>query len=87
MALRIKKDVDLKELEKFGYTYSIIFPLGNGYVKDLDYGDFISINNDRIISFEIEDYCGNDFEKDNKKYIQDLIQAGLVEKVSEGDNE
>lgn len=73
--LKIKDDVDLGELEKFGFEK---FP--NGYFKkaylinDNDDKVCYSINNKRIIKI-----TRLDGELDNTLY--DLIQAGLVEKV------
>ena len=70
--LKIKDDVDLKELEKFGFKI-------NGYTHLLvlreDEHDFASIDvRNRI--YEILDLC-------NKTYnlTYDLIQSSLVEKM------
>lgn len=94
--LRIKKDVDLKELEKFGFeynTYMYVPFVGNpSYEKWFatkdKYKSFlvnICIYDYGIQMFECND---DDFSYTwNEDYITDLIQAGLVEKVSEGDNE
>ena len=70
--LKIKDNVDLKELEKFG------FYLGRTYITDKEcyFGPKIMILvEDRIIgkrekTFDITDY----------DTLYDLIQAGLVEK-------
>ncbi len=87
--LKIKDNVDLKELEKFGYR---IFDEAFGYVKTIEKGMFSGT----IIRIykrdkEIEQCYLSDklvrnvfiWHKDelNKENIQDLIQAGLVEKV------
>lgn len=72
--LRIKKDVDLKELEKFEFTES---KLSNWcYTKDVDYRTTCFIDeNYRHIFFGVDDICSN------LDILFDLIQAGLVEKV------
>ena len=73
--LKIKDDVDLKELEKFGFKK---FP--NGYFKKVylanDDDDRVcyQISNDRIIKI-----TRLDGELDNTLY--DLIKADLVEKI------
>lgn len=77
--LRIKKEVDLKELEKFGYKKGIVYCFGECYVKELEYDDFIFITNDKTILFEINSF---DVEKEIFKQaliIQDLIQAKFIE--------
>lgn len=82
--LRIKEDVDLKELEKFGF-------------KNLEAYYFKTVTRQRNIYIwkynrEIVDYLkdnttysGYKYEGEYKHiirhYIKDLIQAGLVEKV------
>ena len=92
--LRIKDNVDLKELEKFGYSQKGL-PMFNDWFKNLDNNVFIAINerNNVVSSSEISAYKGNPkswldlggnvYEQIETKqeYIQDLIQAGLVEKV------
>ena len=77
--LRIKKDVDLKELERFGFK-----KYRHGYYKkDLDEIEIFVDIEQRIIE---RAYLFH-FTPINNDEIQDLIQAGLVEKVSEGENE
>ena len=82
--LKIKDDVDLKELEKFGFDVNDKYALycaqitttqsiGWQTYTSLDFGVF---NNTREIIL-------NDTEKID--ILFDLIQAGLVEKV-EGEN-
>ena len=81
MALRIIDDVDLKELEKLGYEkYDI--GLNEPYIVYKKYiKSFISIDilPDGTIIKNNDDYEGIIKTED----IQDLIQAGLVEKVEE----
>ncbi len=67
--LKIKDDVDLKELEKFGFKQR------NNYYEIFNHYDVDVITiyeNDKTIE------CG-DVTADDKLY--DLIQSGLVEKV------
>lgn len=82
--LKIKNNVDLKELEKFGFEYD---EDNNNYF----YYGFTRANcnseirmyinkDDRIISTGFDMYVHE--EKIHDK-IYDLIQAGLVEKVEE----
>ena len=79
--LKIKDNVDLKELEKFGFVehsivgqikYEFVFKIGKQEIYN------IKIDNKRIIRF-------NQFSVNNElpSIIYDLIQAGLVEKVKE----
>lgn len=84
--LRIKKEVDLKELEKFGfeprysedgfiYKYAIMMQSG-GFCSSLI--DVFSFNAD---TYEIDCYNGVFFKV--VEVLYDLIQAGLVEKIEE----
>ena len=75
--LKIKDNVDLKELEKFGfeeYKYSYWRDISNIYTVIID-------KETRKIEKWNFAYGGKPTSAD--KYIQDLIQAGLVEKVVE----
>ena len=85
--LKIKDNIDLKELEKFGYEYS-----SSGYwYKYVTSKRRISVwEFNRIVDDDVVDrttYSGFKYEGEYrhqvKKYITDLIQAGLVEKVVE----
>lgn len=77
--LKIKDNVDLKELEKFGF---------DEYIECYEYikydASFYVYKDTRIIKFDCSDWG---LDKDNgAEIIQvlfDLIQAGLVEKVGE----
>ena len=83
---KIKDNIDLKELEKFGYvegafgTYKLI--KCNTKKKRV----YISVNTSRcihkrkIIPF-VKGYSFGEEMQVCKKDIEDLIQAGLVEKV------
>lgn len=79
MAIRIKDDVDLKELEKFGFEKD--WRLGFDRPKVTIY-----ITDEKIIRIVSPDECWwkeefyYNYENDYD-IIYDLIQAGLVEKV------
>lgn len=69
--LKIRDDVDLKELEKFGFEY-------NNFCcyKYEDEHHNVIIGQDRIIHYNHFLY-----HNDLSNIIYDLIKAGLVEKV------
>ena len=76
--LKIKDNVDLKEIEKFGFKYN---ENHNDYFVTQDNNTYISICcQDRIIDF-VDEWYGKDFEL--MDYLFDIIQAGLIEKVKE----
>ena len=80
MALRIKSDVDFKELEKYGFT---------GYIREYSR----KYNNDIITCIDKETREIRDIDTDYKflmmkdlgesKRVNDLIKDGLVVKVEE----
>ena len=78
--LKIKNNVDLKELEKYGFK----FERGTTYIKTFKSDDtYICVSECelRIIDIEIDIF---DREYEINKIVDtlyDLIQAGLVEKV------
>ena len=79
--LRIKSDVDLKELEKYGFVRVKNF---EWYEKIVEYDYnaklyYYVLTTNRTI--EISTYGGYDNKLDNTLY--DLIKDGLVEKVEE----
>ena len=83
--LKIKNEVDLKELEKFGFKY--IYNKRLSYNSIYNWNDMIEIQGkgDQIYirafdrrEINIHSSCGIAIEK-----LYDLIQAGLVEKVSD----
>lgn len=86
--LKIKDNIDLKELEKFGYTR---YYDGSYWYKWVTSKRRISVwRCDRSIQDDVRDtttYTGFKYEGEYrhqvKKYISDLILAGLVEKVEE----
>lgn len=69
--LRIKKDVDLKELEKFGFEKD---EEEQYMIKDLDI--FVDTEEKELV-------LDFGFNNENIMVLYDLIQAGLVEKVEE----
>ena len=85
--LKIKDNVDLKELEKFGFEYDFKF---NYYVKRVNYQFYyreiiVFISNPNFKEREIQGYSSifQDIpcEKWLENNIQDLIKVDLVEKV------
>lgn len=87
--LKIKDDVNLEELKKYHFAeynkenavicYYRLMPMAHKTINIL-----IEIYTDRTIGFQLPIGCTLDENKILlKDYIQDLIQAGLVEKVEE----
>ena len=78
MALRIKSNVDLKELEKYGFKINSNFPDGWAMVKTYKKGRYyqedIYVWNDRKIQVNAIDILDT---------LYDLIKTDLVEKVNE----
>lgn len=84
--LKIKDNVDLRELEKFGFKYEGNYNRGDIWVRKVDDKVIrgIAIKGDwdnRNIVFEFP-YMDIDYPN-LEDYIKDLIQAGLVEKVGD----
>lgn len=84
--LKIKDNIELKELEKFGFENNynnkyLIKSYKNGFSQD----DYMSISKEdktiRIGHYQDEHGATNIIKIDDILY--DLIQAGLVEKVSD----
>ena len=77
--LKIKDNVDLKELEKFGFRY-FKNEFNDYEVYEIDnWNSWLGVNvKDKILQIGVQDYT--DIE-DN--VIYDLIKADLVEKVEE----
>ena len=71
--LKIKEEVDLKELEKFGFKKD---EEQQYMIKDLD----IFVGTDENEKELVLDFG---FNNENINVLYDLIQAGLVEKVKE----
>ena len=84
--LKIKDNIDLKELEKYGFRYDSEVYYRYYLDSDLD-GDEIRIGEDRIIKnwtcLELADdsYCGEEPLEGSFYKIVDLIDDGIVEKV------
>lgn len=90
--LKIKDDVDLKELEKFGfverenvYIKGVMTDRGSGFWT---YYESIVINKKERLIYSIlyNDQMNMEWESYNIRkdhYIQDLVEANLVEKVKE----
>lgn len=88
--LKIKDDVDLKVLEKYGFEYNKMFTsnkieVPGQYVKNFEY-EFITYG--YIIDAELRDIMilvdNRGIDDDNMREfdtLYDLIQDGLVEKV------
>lgn len=80
--LRIKDNVDLKELEKYGFVEKKVKQTATleekniGYELEVD-GDFIFVGQDRKILILIN------YHSKIEDVLYDLIKAGLVEKVEE----
>ena len=93
--LKIKDNVDLKELEKFGFKYDDEFGVGmyvksKHYEKEVNdpiYGKSNELFSDRICIFEdTRKIITDNYSLQNKMdydTLFDLIQAGLVEKVED----
>lgn len=87
--LKIKDDVDLKELEKFGFS---IYEKNQATYQNV-HDEYVYINKDKKIEIEFERYydeldiggpcCCHQLSNLLLTTIYDLIQAGLVEKVKE----
>lgn len=83
--LKIRDDVDLKELKKFGYKYVGNYNRGDQWEKEINIivdgknlGGIL-IQEWRTINFKFL-YIKNIEYPPIEDYIQDLIQAGLVVK-------
>lgn len=91
MMLRIKDNVDLKELEKFGFEYRVE---EKAYCKEID-KDFERIeimSDDEYFHHEIRLYIEDEYyecwtSENSFDIIYDLIKVNLVEKVGEIENE
>ena len=80
MALRIKDNVDLKELEKFGFKYNDVY---NYYYFNIDISERLEIDK---LSHEIHLFIDDEYyhcRTGNNTFdlLYDLIKADLVEKV------
>lgn len=71
--LKIKDDVDLKELERFGFKKEY-----SGFFKYIQEGE-IAVQSDRSLIVNLHENCAFEYIDT----IYNLIQAGLIEKVEE----
>ena len=75
--LRIKSDVDLKELEKFGFkkeNFQYVINTCKNKMTELD-GYAVDLDTRQIINYAVSNVTLNT--------LYDLITAGLVEKIEE----
>ncbi|MCI8670936.1 MAG: hypothetical protein HFI36_02720 [Bacilli bacterium] len=81
--LKIKDNVDLKELEKFGFKNESNYNRGELYTRPINESDLtgIAINFERKISFMFP-YSREEFPP-IENYINDLIKVDIVEVVDE----
>ncbi|MCM1052474.1 MAG: hypothetical protein NC483_00630 [Ruminococcus sp.] len=81
--LKIKDNVDLKELEKFGFSYT----LGEDWHIYFD-NTSISLGDNREIFINLNDmdFCEEDEIFKIIHLLYDIIKANLVEKVSDEEN-
>lgn len=76
--LKIKDDVNLKELEKFGFKYTV----GEDWNKS-NFNMYLSLGDKRELDITCDDsYFDTDIQE-CIEWIYDLIKADLVEKVEE----
>lgn len=79
--LKVKDNVNLKELEKYGFK-----EYNDSYSRDYnnDYLTRIDKETREILKVDYEwSFLENKYYKNSKYRIQDLIDAGLVEKVED----
>ena len=95
--LKIKDDVDLKELEKYGFTKDNVFQMFHkhiyeDYIEQFKKQEYLIIHPKSKVIVKGKQCCILDLQGNSivgydiktnriKKYIQDLIEANLVEKV------
>lgn len=79
MMLKIKDSIDLKELENYGFRYS----LGEDWHYYFD-NISLSLGDEReiIIDFNSDDYCETEMMQ-LMSLLYDLIKVDLVEKVGD----
>lgn len=78
--LKIKDNVDLKELEKFGYFQDLS---GKYHKTSKLFGQHVEIFVQEDKSFFIEWGWYVMRGEEQTRFLEDLIQAGIVEKVSD----
>lgn len=77
--LKIKDNVDLKELEKYGFKYSLGEDWHNYSIDDFDF----NLGDKRKLNISFADCYYDDSIKNFVNLLYDLIKDGLVEKVEE----
>ena len=84
MALRIKKEIDLKELEKFGFIWTI-YEYYSKFIYEGRRGQMFNliIRKDRYIQGYAYGADGDGEENYIDDTLYDLIKADMVEKVEE----
>lgn len=81
--LKIKDNVDLKELEKFGFRYFEAF--GKHYdIQSKEFCSLISVYVDNREIFYRTTYYKPEEINETSSILYDLIKADLVDKVSDG---
>ena len=94
---KIRDEVDLKELEKFGFMKDKIFqiinrPIYEDYLEQFKKREYLLIHPVSKVLVKGKQCCVLDLQGNSiigydiktnriKRYVQDIIQAGLVEKV------
>lgn len=94
---KIKEGVSLKELEKFGFFNDDFFqifhkPIYGDYLEQYKKQEYLIIHPKSKVIVKGKQCCILDLQGNNingydiktnriKRYIQDIIQAGLVEKI------
>jgi hypothetical protein len=76
--LKIKDNVDLKELKKFGLNYTI----GEDWHRSND-NIFVSLGDNQELNIECDDCYFNKDINECIEWLYDLIKADLVEKVDD----
>ena len=75
--LKIKDDVDLKELEKYGFKYSSGEDWHNYSIDDFDF----DLGDNKELNINFADCYYDESIKGFVNFLYDLIKDGLVEKV------
>lgn len=80
---RIKQEISLKKLKRFGYEKEDKLYVKKIYkTSDYTYFEvFINIYTRKIDAYDGYSFCFKINDKDIKTFIEDLIQANMVEKL------
>ena len=81
--LKIKDNVDLKELEKYGFRYEKMMYGRERYYEPITGIDVTVINNTKASSLKLRQVIVNAYSIEHEviEILYDLIKDGLVEKV------